>query len=126
MTAITMRLDNASNIYPASLTKRYASLFRQSVTLSEPVNVNYLQQALNNTVKRIPSFGCTLKNGAFWWYLKPVDFVPRVHKLSGLKVFDFIKYGGLLYKVMIDGLALIPVHFFAAAAVSSAASAGAC
>ena len=84
MTAITMRLDNASNIYPASLTKKYASLFRQSVTLSEPVNVNYLQQALNNTVKRIPSFGCTLKSGAFWWYLKELDRLPMVGELTSL------------------------------------------
>ena len=33
-----MRIDNAANIYPASLSKHYASLYRMSVTLTEPVD----------------------------------------------------------------------------------------
>ena len=53
MTPVKMRLDNASNIYPAALTKRYASIFRMSVTLTETINLNILQQALDTTVKRI-------------------------------------------------------------------------
>ena len=55
-----LRLDNASFIYPASLSKKYASLYRMSVTLSEPVDVEILQQALERTVDRIPTFGYTL------------------------------------------------------------------
>ena len=110
-----MRLDNASNIYPASLTKRYASLFRQSVTLSEPVNVNYLQQALNNTVKRIPSFGCTLKSGAFWWYLKELDKLPTVGQLTSLSPYGYKFHGGFLFKVCADGNRIILDVFHALA-----------
>ena len=58
MTPVKMRLDNASTIYPAALTKRYASIFRMSVTLTETINLNILQQALDTTVKRIPLFFC--------------------------------------------------------------------
>jgi NRPS condensation-like uncharacterized protein len=115
MTAITMRLDNASNIYPASLTKKYASLFRQSVTLSEPVNVNYLQQALNNTVKRIPSFGCTLKNGAFWWYLKELNKLPIVGEYTSLSPFGYKFHGGFLFKVSVDDCRIVLDVFHALA-----------
>ena len=110
-----MRLDNASNIYPASLTKRYASLFRQSVTLSEPVNVNYLQQALNNTVQRIPSFGCTLKSGAFWWYLKELKKLPVVGELTSLSPFGYKFHGGFLFKVSADGCRIVLDVFHALA-----------
>ena len=110
-----MRLDNASNIYPASLTKRYASLFRQSVTLNEPVNVNYLQQALNNTVKRIPSFGCTLKSGAFWWYLKELDRIPQVGELTSLSPYGYKFHGGFLFKISADGCRIVLDVFHALA-----------
>ena len=89
-TTLTMRLDNASNIYPASLTKRYASIFRMSVTLSEPVNINILQQALSTTVERIPSFGCTLKTGFFWWYLTTLKKMPTVCKYSPFNMRGFL------------------------------------
>lgn len=101
-----LRLDNAANIYPASLTKHYASLFRLHMVFVEDIDIEIMNRALENVSWRIPTFRCRLKAGAFWWYLKPVDFVPKVHKLSGLKVFDFIKFGGLLYKVMVDGKGL--------------------
>ena len=61
-----MRIDNAANIYPASLSKRYASLYRMSVTLCEPVDTNCLQQALETVSLRIPTFRCGLRSGAFW------------------------------------------------------------
>jgi len=115
MTAITMRLDNASNIYPASLTKRYASLFRMSVTLTETVNVNYLQQALNNTIKRIPNFGCTLSSGAFWWYLKQLDKLATVSELSPLTPYGYKFHGGFLFKVAADGNRIVLDVFHALA-----------
>ena len=53
---LRMRIDNAANIYPAALTKKYASLFRMSVTLAEPVDVSLLQEALETVSERIPTF----------------------------------------------------------------------
>ena len=73
-----LRLDNASFIYPASLSKKYASLYRMSVTLSEPVDAEILQQALEATVGRIPTFGYTLTGGALWWFLRKLDRPVRV------------------------------------------------
>ena len=41
-----LRLDNAANIYPASMSKHYSSLYRMKVTLTEPVDSIILQVAL--------------------------------------------------------------------------------
>lgn len=111
-----MRIDNASNIYPASLTKRYASIFRMSVTLTETVNVNILQQALNTTVKRIPNFAYTLSNGAFWWYLRKLDGLVTVSPYTpnqDKRGFKF--HGGYLFKVMADGKRIVLDVFHALA-----------
>ena len=114
-TKLSLRLDNASNIYPASLTKRYASIYRLSVTLADPVNVNILQQALVNTVKRIPTFGCTLRNGFFWWYLTTLEKMPVVSKYTGIGVRGFRFHGGFLFKVMADGKRIVLDVFHAIA-----------
>ena len=74
-----LRLDNASFIYPASQSKKYSSLYRMSVTLSEPVAVDVLQQALEATVARIPTFHYTLTGGALWWYPRHLDATQITH-----------------------------------------------
>lgn len=100
---VQLRLDNAANIYPASMSKHYSSLYRMSVTLTEPVDEALLQQALSRVSERIPTFRCTLRSGAFWWYLRRVENEPEVTPLSPLRSFAFKDYGGLLYRVSADG-----------------------
>ena len=39
-----LRLDNAANIYPASMSKDYSSLYRMSVTLKEPVDIVFSEE----------------------------------------------------------------------------------
>ncbi len=110
-----MRLDNASNIYPASLGKKHAALFRLSVTLSETVNVNYLQQALDNTIARIPTYGCTLQNGTFWWYLKQLPKQATISPQGGLCPIGYKFHGGFLFKLSADGNRIILDTFHALA-----------
>lgn len=95
----SIRLDNAANIYPASLSKHYASLYRMRMTLTEIVDVPTLQHALERVSERIPSFRCGLKAGAFWWYLKKLDTTPEVLPLKGLSHFRAADQKGLLYRV---------------------------
>ena len=102
-----LRLDNASFIYPASLSKKYASLFRMSVTLSEPVCAATLQRALEATVARIPTFGYTLTGGAFWWYLRRLDRVPQLLPLQPLHHFSIGGNGGFLFRVSADGCRIV-------------------
>jgi NRPS condensation-like uncharacterized protein len=64
------RLDNAARIYPAIRSKKWSSVFRLSVTLKEPVRPELLQQALDITIKRIPSFAAQMKAGLFWHYFE--------------------------------------------------------
>ena len=73
-----VRLDNAAKIYPAARRKNWSNLFRQSVALSENVDVRVLQNALDVTVKRFPSIAARLRKGAFWYYLQQVEAAPKI------------------------------------------------
>ena len=73
-----VKLDNAAKIYPAARRKNWSNLFRQSVTLSENVDVQVLQSALDVTVKRFPSIAARLRKGAFWYYLQQVESAPQI------------------------------------------------
>ena len=74
-----LKLDNAATIYPSTLTRKYASMFRMTISLNEKVDRNILKEALKNVIKRFPSFKYELKQGLFWCYLK------RIHKLPDIQ-----------------------------------------
>ena len=98
-----LRLDNAANIYPASMSKHYCSLYRMRVTMTEDIDKDILQESLLDASERIPTFRCKLKAGAFWWYLDRVQKDPRVRPLKPLKAFSFADQEGLLYRVSAEG-----------------------
>ena len=98
-----LRLDNAANIYPASMSKEYCSLYRMVITMAENIDVTILQDALTTVAERIPTFRCTLKAGAFWWYLDRCEAKPLVRPLKPLKSFRFKEQDGLLYRVSVNG-----------------------
>ena len=104
---LRMRIDNAANIYPAALTKKYASLFRMSVTLTEPVDVRLLQEALETVSERMPTFRCRLESGSFWWHLKRQKKAPQVKPLAPLSRPHFRDNGGFLYRVSPDGCRIV-------------------
>ena len=101
------RLDNASLIYPACRTRRYATTFRMSVALSEPVSKEMLGQALEKTSARFPSFCYGLDRGFFWWILRRLENKPVLSPAGGMELFDFRKNGGFLFKVSADGNEII-------------------
>lgn len=74
----SLHLDNSAKIYPAIRTKKWSSMFRLSVTLTEPVDLDILQSALDVTVKRFPSIAMGLKKGFFWYRLEEIDKAPQV------------------------------------------------
>lgn len=96
-----LTLDNASLIYPASLSKKYASLYRMSITLSEHIDQSILQTALEATVERIPTFGYTLTDGTFWWYLKKLDRTPRILPYQKLHQFSIKGNDGFLFRISV-------------------------
>ena len=73
-----MKLDNAAKIYPAARRRRWNNMFRLSATMSEPVDRDVLQAALDATAKRFPSIAARLRNGAFWYYLEELQHAPAI------------------------------------------------
>jgi len=96
-----MKLDNAATIYPSTLTKRYASMFRMSVSLTETVDKKILESALNNVIKRFPAFRYKLKQGLFWCYFKFNKGVPEIqddYKNPLLRI-NFKKNKGFMFRI---------------------------
>ena len=73
-----IKLDHSANIYPATLSRRLAAMFRLSVTLNEVVDPSCLQTALEQTIRRIPLFQYRLKQGVFWFFLEKQEGCPAV------------------------------------------------
>ena len=73
-----MRLDNAAKIYPAARRQNWSNVFRLSATLTETVDVQILQSAVDVTVRRFPSIATRLRRGVFWYYLQQLENPPAV------------------------------------------------
>ena len=77
-----VRLDNAAKIYPAAKSRNWTNVFRLSVTLKEPVDVQVLQTALAATAPRFPSICARLRRGMFWYYLQQLPQSPPIREES--------------------------------------------
>ncbi len=75
-----LRLDNAAKIYPAAKTRFWTAVFRLSITLDKKIDPSILQEALNNTIARVPFFNYRLKRGFFWYYLDSNNNIPSVQR----------------------------------------------
>lgn len=71
-------LDNSAKIYSSTMSRSWTSLYRVSVTLREPIRPSILQQALETTVRRIPSLALSLHRGMFWYYLEENHATPHI------------------------------------------------
>ena len=71
-------LDNAAKIYPAAKGRRSPSMFRLSMDLTEEIDRNVLEAALERALKRMPSFSQHLKRGFFWYHLEHRQDMPPV------------------------------------------------
>lgn len=96
-----MKLDNAAKIYPASRSRKWMAIFRLSAVLTEPVEPTILQDALNRTLRRFPSFSQRLRNGMFWNYLEQLDGAPEIQEdvLNPCVRMRFRENGGFMFRV---------------------------
>ncbi len=78
-----LKLDNAAKIYPPAMSRRWAAMFRLSVTLSEPVDVEILKKAQESALNRIPTFTYKLRHGVFWHYLDRIGGAPDIQQDVG-------------------------------------------
>lgn len=72
------RLDNAGKLYPSIMTHVVTAFYRVSVNLTENVDVNTLEKALEKTLERYPMFKVKLHFGMFWFYFKRTDQLPEI------------------------------------------------
>ena len=75
-----LKLDNAATIYPSTLSRKYAAMFRVSMTLKDKIDKDILQWALNNAIDRFPTFKYKLKQGLFWCYFKRIKDNPIIEQ----------------------------------------------
>ena len=80
------RLDNSAKLYPFITTKDTQNLFRFTVELTNDIDAEILQNALDLTLKRFPSFAVRLRRGAFWYYLEENTKQLKVQPESDIKI----------------------------------------
>ena len=65
------KLDLSATVYPTLQRRDFSSVYRLSVKLKETVNPALLQQALDLTLPRFPTYKVAIRKGLFWRYLEP-------------------------------------------------------
>ena len=73
-----IKLDHSAIIYPATMNRKLAAMYRVSVTLKEEINPEILQSALNKIMPRFPTFAVRLRRGLFWNYLEHLEKTPLI------------------------------------------------
>lgn len=63
------KIDNAGKIFRSVSTESNTSIFRVSMILTEPVQEEALQNALDDVLKRFPTLAVKLEKGLFWDFL---------------------------------------------------------
>lgn len=73
-----VRLDNASNIFLAAMNARDTKVYRMSAEVTETVDPELLQKALNKVYDHYLLYHSVLRRGFFWYYLEESDLKPYV------------------------------------------------
>lgn len=99
------RLDNAAKIFPGQNTDSWSNVFRFGVELKREVDPEILRVALDNTLKRIPSFNVRIRNGAFWHYFeknpKQAPIMPDIKNICYR--IKFKENNGFLFRLYYRG-----------------------
>ncbi|MDD6811359.1 MAG: alcohol acetyltransferase [Lachnospiraceae bacterium] len=68
---IWYKLDLSAIVYPTLQRKDFSSVYRLSVVLKEEIKPDILQEALDMTLQRFPTYKVAIRKGMFWRYLEP-------------------------------------------------------
>ena len=69
--SVWYKLDLSAIVYPTLQRRDFSSVYCLSVLLKEEVNPQVLQQALDMTLPRFPTYKAAIRKGVFWRYLEP-------------------------------------------------------
>lgn len=64
------KLDNTAHLFPVIAGEKTSNVYRISVTLSELIDPDMLQKALDITLPRFDGFNLRLRRGVFWHYFE--------------------------------------------------------
>ncbi len=96
------KLDNAAKAFPGQNSSTWSNVFRLSATLTETVDPELLQKAVERIMPRFPCFDVRIRNGLFWHYLEknPNGAPPVMPDIANpcLRV-KFKENKGYLFKV---------------------------
>ena len=65
------RMDNASVMYTSMQREDFSAIYRMSAVMTEPVEPEALQRAIDRVLPRFPGFRSKIKKGFFWHYFEP-------------------------------------------------------
>lgn len=64
------KLDNTAHLFPVIAGERTTNVYRISVTLTEPIEPELLQQALDTILPKFDAFNLRMRRGVFWHYFE--------------------------------------------------------
>ena len=67
------QLDNAAMMYSAIQSGTYSAVYRFSAVMTQEVDPQALQRAIDRTMPRFPGFHVKIRKGVFWYYFEPDD-----------------------------------------------------
>lgn len=96
------RLDNAAKIYPPITNSRRANVFALSAVLTEKIDKETLNDAINVVLNRFPSIKVKLKRGIFWYYFEEnkKPFYAKEEKPYFLEYINERENNDYLFKVL--------------------------
>ncbi len=96
------KLDNAAKVFPGQDTSSRSNVFRFSATLTEKIDRELLEKALEMTIPRFPGFDVRMRAGFFWHYLEknPYGAPPVMPDIANpCQRFRWKENKGYLFKV---------------------------
>ena len=65
------KMDNASVMYTSMQKDEFSAIYRFSAVMTQPVDPQALQRAIDRVLPRFPGFRSKIKRGFFWHYFEP-------------------------------------------------------
>ena len=65
------KMDNASVMYSSLQKEEFSAIYRFSAVMTEKVDPEALQRAIDRVLPRFPGFRSKIKKGFFWYYFEP-------------------------------------------------------
>lgn len=74
------KLDNSAKIFPIISNKKFSTVFRVSAVLTEKIEQEILQVAVENALSKFVSYKVKLRKGFFWYFLEHNAKTPIVEE----------------------------------------------